>query len=266
MEVSHKLTLYVSYYLSRFDKLALENLGYETWNSAFEDIGSKLNVNTHSVKNWRDEFDPIHEHRAGWHQRPMSPSRVQVVKALEALEEEEIRGIVINILSGRIQDDYENINELLKVVSGFKETKERKFILRGPTGKKAEEFFIRLFEEGKSPFNGVLFDTRDLGSGSDFEIQDGDFRYFIEVKGLAQQSGGIVFTNKEWSKAKESGESYFLAVVSNINNFPRIDFYRNPAKLLSPKMNIVTTIQTQWSVKEKDLKSLLRSEGNNGPK
>lgn len=39
MENNHKLTLYVSYYLSRFNDEVLAKLKYTTWNNAFEDIG-----------------------------------------------------------------------------------------------------------------------------------------------------------------------------------------------------------------------------------
>ena len=74
MKPKNKLALIYSYYLSRFDTAALKNLGFNTWNEAYLFASNKLDVNKHSVKNWRDEFDPIHGFRAGWYQRPMSPS------------------------------------------------------------------------------------------------------------------------------------------------------------------------------------------------
>ena len=138
MEINHKLTLYVAYYLARFDKVALKNLGYKNWESSFLDISTKLDVKKHSVRNWRDEFDPLFGYRAGWYQRPMSPSRTNVALALENLDEPEIRAIVEDILSGKIQSDTENLNHLLSIADeNSDKDKNSSFILRGPTGKKA---------------------------------------------------------------------------------------------------------------------------------
>ena len=99
MERNHELALYVAYYLSRFDKEALNNLKYNTWTEAFNDIATRMNVQKHSVKNWRDEFDPLHGHRAGWHKRAMAPSRIFVAEEMKNLNEEEIRKIVLKILN-----------------------------------------------------------------------------------------------------------------------------------------------------------------------
>lgn len=254
MEENHKLTLYISYYLSRFNEKGLKELGYSSWNEAFEDIAKRLDVKKHSVRNWRDEFDPIHGYRAGWYQRPMSPSRVRVVRALEGLKEEEIRSIVADILSGSINKETENLKELLKIVSDEDNRGDSKFILRGPTGRKAEEFFIEYYKNHLKPISGTLIDTRDKGCGYDFEIKNSD-SYYVEVKGLAEESGGVLLTNKEWEAAKRTQDKYFLAVVSNINSRPNISFIKNPASALKPKKNIVTTIQIQWSVSAKELKN-----------
>lgn len=252
MEEKHKLTLYVSYYLSRFNEEGLSKLGYSTWNEAFDVIAEKLNVNKHSVKNWRDEFDPLHGHRSGWHQRSMSPSRVRIVRALEELKEEEIRGLVADILNGSIKQDTNNLEELLRVVSEGNKKGNSGFILRGPTGRKAEEYFIEHYKKHAEPICSTLTDTRDKGCGYDFEIKTTE-SYYIEVKGLAEESGGILFTSKEWESAKHAQDKYYLAIVSKINTTPEINFIQNPAARLNPKKNIVTTIQIQWSVSANDL-------------
>lgn len=247
MEEKHKLTLYISYYLSRFNEEGIRKLGYSTWNKAFADIATKLNVKIHSVKNWRDEFDPIHGHRAGWHQRPMSPSRYKVVQALEDLDEPEIRSLITDILNGKIKEDSNNLEELLKVVSDNHSEGKTNFILRAPTGRRAEEFFIEYHANHLAPAKGELIDTRDLGCGYDFEIK-GSKSVYVEVKGLASENGGVLFTNKEWETALKMQDSYILALVSGINQNPDIRFIFNPAKTLQAKKNIVTTIQIQWSV------------------
>lgn len=257
MEKSHKLTLYVSYYLSRFNNQALANLNYTTWNNAFEDIGKRLNVKPHSVKNWRDEFDPLFVHRAGWYQRPMSPSRVKVAQALEDLNESQIRSIANDIITGKIKEDPEEEEQLLLIVTDDTKDKiPRKFILRAPTGKAAENYFIQYYNKTFIPRRGALLDCRDLGCGYDFKIESKNLDTYVEVKGLADFSGGVLFTDKEWQVATEKGEDFFLCIVKNVNENPEINFIQNPASKIKPKKNIYTTIQINWSVTENDLNKL----------
>lgn len=80
--------------------------------------------------------------------------------------------------------------------------------------------------------------------------------YFIEVKGLSEFTGGVLFTNKEWQTAKENGKKYFLCVISNLNEEAEIIFIQNPASKLQPQKNIYTTIQISWSVTQSQLAEL----------
>lgn len=254
MENSHKLTLYVAYYLARFDKIALKNLGYKNWQSCFSDISQKLNVKKHSVRNWRDEFDPLFGYRAGWYQRPMSPSRANVALALENLEEPEIRLIVEEILSGKIENTPKSLSHLLAIANDNSEfERNSSFILRGPTGKKAEQFFIEYHRLNSQPIEGELIDTRDLGCGYDFKIISESNQHFIEVKGLTSNTGGLLFTNKEWETAKKERAKYTVCLVSNINESPEISFINDPYLKLNPRKNIIQTVQVQWSVSKNEL-------------
>jgi hypothetical protein len=256
MEKNHKLTLYVSYYLSRFNNEALANLGYSTWNAAFNDISKRLQVKSHSVKNWRDEFDPLFGHRVGWYQRPMTPSRVKVAQALESLDEIQIRELVKDILSGKISQDPDEEDQLLLVVSEERDQSKKKYIVRASTGRAAEEFFIQHHAATGKPVNGRLIHCRDLGCGYDFKIQTESNEAFVEVKGLSEISGGILFTDKEWRTAKENSEKYILCIVKNIPGNPTICFISNPVKKLRVKKNIYTTIQINWSVTENQLENI----------
>lgn len=257
MENNHKLTLYVAYYLARFDKIALKNLGYKNWESSFLDISNKLDVKKHSVRNWRDEFDPLFGYRAGWYQRPMSPSRTNVALALENLDEPDIRTIVEDILTGKIESDEENLTHLLSIADeNLEKDKNSSFILRGPTGKKAEQFFIEYHRINNSPIAGELIDTRDLGCGYDFEIESESGQHFIEVKGLANNIGGLLFTNKEWETAKQERTKYTVCLVSNINDSPEISFINDPVSKLNPRKNIIQTVQVQWSVSNNELQGI----------
>jgi hypothetical protein len=254
MENNHKLGLYVSYYLSRFDNIAYLNLAFGNQEETHIKIGEILSVKPNTVKNWRDEFDPLFGHRAGWYQRPMNPTRIRVAQALENLDESQIKSIVDDILNGKIQEDPYLEKQLLTIASdGKKENSVHKFILRAPTGKIAEEFFIRYFNENQKPVTGILIDCRDLGVGYDFRIENNIKHYFVEVKGISDMSGGILFTDKEWTTAKEKSANYFLCIISNISKLPKIVFIQNPYKRLNPKKNIYTTIQINWSVTENQL-------------
>lgn len=257
MENNHKLALYVSYYLSRFDKIAYEHLGFGKQQPTHKRIGEILGVNPHTVQNWRDQFDPIHGNRKGWHQREMTQSRLSVVRALADLNEAEVRSIVDEILSGKIDDEPALKNQLTSIVANEPNEKvDKKFVIRTPTGDVAELFFIQYHKETLKPVQGNLVDCRHLGCGFDFRIDSINFQTFVEVKGLADFSGGVLFTDKEWQVATEKGEDFFLCIVKNVNENPEINFIQNPASKIKPKKNIYTTIQINWSVTENDLNIL----------
>jgi hypothetical protein len=255
MESNHKLGLFVSYYLARFDVEAYQNLGYGNQSETHEKIGNYLSVNPHTVKNWRDEFDPLFGHRAGWYQRPMSPSRVRVVQALESLDEPQVLEIVKDILLGKVNNDEEELRQLLNVVTvDDNKEKDFKFVLRAPTGRQAEEYFINYFNENKKPIDGKIIDCRDFGVGYDFKIESLDRMTYVEVKGLSDFSGGVLFTNKEWTVAKAEGDNYFLCIISNLRIKPEIVFIQNPSQRFNAKKSLYTSIQIQWSLSESELK------------
>ena len=248
------LAIIVAFYLSKFNKEGLNNLGFKNDADAFETTANALGVKKNYVKFRRDEFDPIHPWRKGW-QRPMDSRIIKSIEALQDIEEPDLRDIVMKILH---DNNYRYSDEVKKITSLFSEEKSEKvaigkFILRAPTGRAAEDFFIKYFSESKKPIEGNLIDCRDLGVGYDFRIEAHDEIFFVEVKGLSDFSGGVLFTSKEWIVAQNEGDNFFLCVISNISEIPEVLFIQNPAKKLKPKKNIYTTIQISWSVTEKQL-------------
>jgi hypothetical protein len=249
-----RLALIVSYYLSRFDKDGLKKLGFSSFNEAFEIFANKLNVKKNYIKLSRDEFDPIFPWRRGW-QRPMDKRIIKTIETFEDFNESDLRDILLNILNNHeyaISDEAKEIAGSLQTFSNVKTTKG-KFILRAPTGRQAEEYFIEYYNQNFQPVKGLLRDTRDFGCGYDFEIHTGDNVYYIEVKGLTEISGGVLFTNKEWQTALTSENSYYLAIVRNLKNNARITFIQNPASVFRAKKNIYTSLQIQWSITEDEL-------------
>lgn len=58
----------LGYAMSRLDGKYLRHRGSRTWRSAFEEAAGALSIRSSSLKNLRDEFDPVHgNQRRGWH-------------------------------------------------------------------------------------------------------------------------------------------------------------------------------------------------------
>ncbi|RYE52054.1 MAG: DUF3883 domain-containing protein [Sphingobacteriales bacterium] len=252
---SKQLAIIVAFYLSKFDKAALRNLGFKTDSEAFQSIGDILNVKKNYVKFRRDEFDPIHPWRKGW-LRTMDRRIVNAIEALQDLSEEALGEIVLNILNDQSFRTSDDVKELTNIIAGDNR-KMTDYVLRGPTGKNAEEYFISCFKRGELPFHGMLVDTREYGVGYDFVVElEDSTKLYVEVKGLSPEFGGILFTDKEWMAAKREKSKYFLVIVSNLKDHPVISIVNNPYRLVKPKRNIVKTIQVSWAVSSKELNNL----------
>ena len=75
MKSNHTLALVIAYFLSKYDELAYASLGYSSKVATHDEIGRLLDVQASSVRNMRDEFDPVHDNpRVGWYQRKMAPT------------------------------------------------------------------------------------------------------------------------------------------------------------------------------------------------
>jgi hypothetical protein len=132
-----------------------------------------------------------------------------------------------------------------------------KFILRCPTGKAAEDYFHNFYVQNQLPIQGDLLDCRDLGCGYDYKIIDvSSNEIYVEVKGISDISGGILFTDKEWKVAIEKKSKYYLCIVRNLDKNPELEFINNPSQFIKPTKNIRTAIQISWSVSDKELKSI----------
>jgi hypothetical protein len=255
MDEARSLALIVAYYLSKFDQTAYKHLGLGSVTATHQKIGQALGINPNSIKNVRDEFDPLHDNpRAGWHQRPPRPSRAKVVQAFQHMSEEELRDVVDEILNN---PDFRRSEDVSAVVEPIHRELARKgkavFVIRGPTARKAEEAFITHHRDSSSPIPGTLVDKRDHGCGYDFEIQAEGQSCLVEVKGLEADSGGILLTSKEWHVAKEEGDRYFLAIIRSVTRNPSVQIIKNPASVLNPKKSVFTTVQVRWTVSGSEL-------------
>jgi hypothetical protein len=256
---SHSLALIVAYYLSKYDKIAYAQLGFSSITMTHENIGKRLGVKANTVKNMRDEFDPFHDNpRVGWRQRQLPPSRVKVFEAFQELSQEELRDVVLEILNNNKEflssEDFSDVVRRIKKQNN-KSERSSVFIVRGPTGRKAEENFIAYHKAKGLPEPGNLKDTRDHGCGYDFKIVSNNGNIHIEVKGLDGDSGGVTFTSKEWDRARTDGNRYYLVVVRNVSTVPTFQIIKNPYKHLSAKKSVFTAVQVRWNVPEPELLS-----------
>lgn len=254
MKPQNELALIVSYFLSRLDKKGHALLGYKSFNEAANKIGSILDVKPNTIKNMRDEFDPYHQNnRVGW-KKELRGSRLKIMNAFQETDDETLLEIVREILNNKDfqkSDEHEDIQNIFKDKERSKRTSI--FILRGPTGKAAENFFINDYSLNKKPIEGDLIDCRDLGSGYDFEIRTKNGPYLVEVKGVSVEQGGILFTNKEWQTALKHKDRYYLAIVNNLSSQPSLTLIQNPAAKLDAIRKVYTTLQVSWTVGAKNL-------------
>ncbi|MDO8495236.1 MAG: DUF3883 domain-containing protein [bacterium] len=259
MKPQNELALVIAYYLSRFDKNGYLTLGYKSFNEAAREVGRILDVKPNTVKNMRDEFDPYHQNsRIGW-KRELRGSRLKILKAFQETDDETLLEIVKEILYNiefKKSEEYGDIRTLFGDKKQGSYLRSPIFILRGPTGKNAESLFMKHFQNTTQPVKGKLIDCRDLGSGYDFEIQNENGSYFIEVKGLSLSTGGILFTNKEWQTALRYGGKYYLVIVKYISVSPEIIMSQNPTLKLKAQKNIYTTLQVNWTISNKILSNL----------
>ncbi len=259
MKPNYISVLIVAFYLSKF-RDSYRNLGYKTMNSAHVDIGQKLGIKPNTLKNRRDDFDPLHDNdRVGWYQRPLMPSSKKVVECFQYLSETELREIVLQILHNPAFSDTVFMKELThSMQSDYKYSqKKRPFLKRGVTGRRAEEHFIDHHSRTGKPQPGELIDCRDLGTGYDFEIRGIEGTYFVEIKGLDTDGGGILLTNKEWEMAKRLSGKYYLGVVHNVGNTPQIDFILDPASRVEPISSITRIVQVNWIITERELHNII---------
>ncbi|HQL50012.1 MAG TPA: hypothetical protein PLR91_02355 [Kiritimatiellia bacterium] len=95
MKRNHILGMACGYYLSRFDAEAYRSLGLGNQQETHRALARALSVPGRSIRNWRDEFDPIHDNdRMGWHKREMAPSRVRMVELLGGYSQVELLALV----------------------------------------------------------------------------------------------------------------------------------------------------------------------------
>ena len=233
-------------YLSKFDSDGLRQLGFNGFTEAFNILGHALGVRPASVKNYRDEFDPLFPNdRQGWHKRPMREYCRAIYDAFSNLS----LGAFTKLLKEVIYKDH-SVDFLMETIAVKQGTTSEGYAKRLLTGQAAEQYFKSKYKN-IDVFRGFdIEDTTRLGCGFDFRLVAPDTFYAVEVKGLSDVTGNITLTDKEHSVGAMLGSLYFLFVVKNFKLEPFHDIYRDPlaGKLMFNQVEHVSVERT-WVAK-----------------
>ncbi len=212
----------IGMYLSKYDKRALDILGFESFTEAFNVIGLAINAKPLSIRNYRDEFDPVFPNeRKGWHKRPMFRTRKEMLDKYTDLDLSAFTEIIKQVI-------YKNPDiDLIKDKIGEQE-KQNTFAKRLLTGQAAEQYFKDNYKSVDYFSSGTLEDTTKQGCGFDFKLNFGGKFFAVEVKGLEKNRGGIGLTDKEYRTATYLRENYFIFLVKNFIETPNHSIFRNP--------------------------------------
>lgn len=215
----------VGLYLSKYDSLGLKKLGFESFVEAFNVIGYAMGSRPASIKNYRDEFDPLFPNRRkGWHKRPIRQYCLKVFEEYKELDLESFTGLVKSFV-GYDENAWSQVQ-----VRGEQDDSESGFAKRLITGLAAEQYFESI-QPSLPEFKGyVVENTTRLGCGYDFRLRTETHKDFlaVEVKGLKERKGSLALTPKEYEVATVLSDRFFLFVVKNFQESPSHEVFRNP--------------------------------------
>ncbi len=213
-------------YLSKYDSLGLTALGFDGFQEAFNLIGYAIGSRPASIKNYRDEFDPVFSNiRKGWHKRPMREYCRAVFEKYKDLDFESFTDLIKSFVGFD-----ENAWSSIQNPEDLDEGSESSFARRAFTGLAAEQYFLSVHANVPEFYGCTVEDTRRYGCGYDFRLTQKENVDFlaVEVKGLREQTGAVSMTPKEHGVAKALGGRFFLFVVKNFHELPFHEIFQNP--------------------------------------
>jgi hypothetical protein len=241
---SREKLILVGLYLSKYDSLGLKRLGFESFTEAFNAIGYALGSKPASIKNYRDEFDPLFPNRRkGWHKRKTRNYCLKVFEDYKSLDLHSFTGLVESFV-GYDENAWSEVRTRDKPRSG-----QSGFAQRLITGLAAEQYFESV-QPTLSEFRGyAVQNTTRLGCGYDFRLETAPNKDYlvVEVKGLKAVKGSLSLTPKEHEIATALKDRFFLFVVKNFRESPFHEIFQNPLSggLRFRKKEMVT-VQVSW--------------------
>ena len=233
-------------FLSRFDKAGLRALGFSSFTEAFNAIGFALGARPASIKNYRDEFDPVYSpKRKGWHKRPMRGCCKAASDEYEGVSLKDFSALLKSLI-------YEHGSlDALTEEADTETGKESSFAKRLITGQAAEKYFEVVHSTLPTLADYSLENVTGLGCGFDFRLRKSGMDDFlaVEVKGLNASRGTISLTEKEHRVASLLSQRFYLFIVRNFRETPFHTIYCNPLEselmFLRQETQIV---QVNWRV------------------
>ena len=211
-------------YLSKFDSLGLKKLGFEGFVEAFNVIGYAMGSRPASIKNYRDEFDPLFPNpRKGWHKRAIRGYCLKVFEEYKSLDLETFTGLVQSFV-GYDENVWRGVQAKEELY------KSESYFARLITGLAAEQYFESV-HPSLPEFRGYAAEnTTRLGCGYDFRLRAAEHKEFlaVEVKGLKERTGSLSLTPKEHEVATALRDRFFLFVVKNFQESPFHEIFQNP--------------------------------------
>jgi len=211
----------VGIYLSKFDKMALNEFDFSGFGQAYNVLGYSIGIIPKSIQNYRDEFDPIFPNsRKGWRNRNLRDYCSHILEKVNDLSFDEFTWIIRCFIDNQFV-----YNEL-----ELQTTKEIFSAQRLITGKAAEEYFAMKYQDIDIFRSFELKNTTNYGCGYDFRLTNREDYFCIEVKGLNEISGNILMTEKEHDVAEKIGDRYCLFLVKNFKKTPEHQLIFNPVR------------------------------------
>ena len=214
-------------YLSKYDSLGLQMLGFSSFKEAYNVFGYALLGRPQSIKNYRDEFDPLFPNdRKGWHKRQTRDYCLQVFDRFKDLDLESFTALVRSFFGYE-----ESIPSTVAAAPERRDDGTSSFAQRLITGLAAERYFESV-HAALPEFQGYsLENTTRYGCGYDFRLRsrpdDVDF-LAVEVKGLKLMTGSVSMTANEYEVAAALKDRFFLFVVRNFRETPTHEIVKNP--------------------------------------
>jgi uncharacterized protein DUF3883 len=212
-------------FLSRFDKAGLHSLGFSSFAEAFNAIGLALGAKPASIKNYRDEFDPIYSaKRKGWRNRTTRAYCKEASEKYETLSLVEFATVLKSLIYERGEID------LLAERADEELTSGSSFAKRLETGQAAEKYFETVQPSLPRLGEYSLENVTNSGCGFDYKLskKSADNFLAVEVKGLNESRGILSLTEKEHRVAGLLTERFYLFVVRNFRKTPSHSIYCNP--------------------------------------
>lgn len=210
-------------FLSKYSREGIEFLGFHSRNELCNVIGLALGVSPMSIKNYRDEMDSEFPNpRKGW-ERPMRHGTQVIYKRYRDRGMDELALVLKAAIYKK-----PSIDLPLDEIAQQNEGESYSFARRLITGQAAEEYFRRNHAAVPVFSDMEMEDKTRAGCGYDFQLTSGNAACAVEVKGIRENSGGIMLTNKEKTVASSMRNDYFLFVVKNLQEVPSHVIVQNP--------------------------------------